>query len=149
MKRVLFALLLMTAAAFGQQTNPQNAKGPQAKVLSRAEFDALIAKPSDVLLIDVRRPDEISTNGGFPVYLNIQIGDLGKELAWIPKDRTIITVSNHAARGSVAADLLTKNGFKVAGTIGTETYEQAGGTLTRIVPPPPQAAVTNAGAGKK
>jgi rhodanese-related sulfurtransferase len=148
MRRFLLAMLLMTAVAFGQQSNQQNANRPQAKVLSRAEFDALIAKPSEVLLIDVRRPDEISTNGGFPVYLNIQIGDLAKELAWIPKDRSIITVSNHAARGSVAADLLTKNGFKVAGTIGTETYEQAGGTLTRIVPPSPQAASKNASANK-
>jgi rhodanese-related sulfurtransferase len=148
MKRLLFAVLLMTAVAFGQQGNPQNGNKPQAKVLSRAEFDALIANPSGVLLIDVRRPDEISSNGGFPVYLNIQIGDLAKELAWIPKDRALITVSNHAARGSVAADLLAKNGFNVAGTIGTETYEQAGGTLTRIVPPPAQAARKNAAANK-
>jgi rhodanese-related sulfurtransferase len=73
------------------------------------------------------------------VYLSIQNADLAKSTAWIPKDRTIVTVSNHAARGSGAADLLTKAGFKVAGTIGAQTYEQAGGKLTKIVPPAPRA----------
>jgi hypothetical protein len=50
-------------------------------------------------------------------------------------------VSNHAARGGIAAELLAKNGFKVAGTIGAETYEQDGGKLTRIVPLPPQPPI--------
>jgi rhodanese-related sulfurtransferase len=90
----------------------------------------------------VRRPDELTANGGFPVYLSIQAKDLDKSLEWIPKDRAIITVSNHAARGGIAADLLTKNGFKVAGTIGAQTYEQEGGKLTKIVPPPPSATAT-------
>jgi rhodanese-related sulfurtransferase len=107
-------------------------------VLTRAEFDALIANPDQILIIDVRRPDEVTANGGFHVYLSIQAKDLENSVAWIPKGRTIITVSNHAARGGVAADLLTKNGFKVAGTIGAQTYEQDGGKLTKIVPPPPQ-----------
>ena len=75
--------------------------------------------------------------GGFPVYLSIQIGDLEKSLAFIPKDRTIIALSNHAARGGRAADILAKAGFKVAGAAGAEDYEAQGGTLTKIVPPPP------------
>ena len=40
----------------------------------------------------------------------------------------------------IAADLLTKNGFHVAGTIGAQTHEQDGGKLTKIVPPPPSTA---------
>jgi rhodanese-related sulfurtransferase len=80
----------------------------------------------------------VTANGDFPVYSSIQAKDLEKNLAWIPKDRTIIMISNHAARGGVAADLLTKNGFKVARTIGAQTYEQEGGKLTKIARPPPQ-----------
>jgi len=91
-------------------------------------------------VIDVRRPDEITSNGGFPVYLSIQQGDLEKSLAWIPKDRTIITVSNHAGRGGAAADILTKNGFNVAGTIGAQVYEKSGGKLTKIEPLAPRPA---------
>jgi rhodanese-related sulfurtransferase len=131
--------LLTTAVAFGQQGgNPSQA--PKAKVLTRAEFDNLLAKPDQLLIIDVRRPDEVKDVGGFPVYLSIQIDQLEKSLAWIPRDRTIVAVSNHAARGGRAADILAKNGFKVAGAIGAQTYEQEGGALTKIVAPPPRPA---------
>lgn len=142
MKRLMFLMLLTTTVVFAQQ-GAALGKVPrsQVKVLTRAEFDALIAKPDQILIIDVRRPDEVAANGGFPVYLSIQAADLEKSLAWIPKDRAIITVSNHAARGGIAADLLTKNGFKVAGTIGAQIYEQNGGKLTKLVSPPPQPPI--------
>jgi rhodanese-related sulfurtransferase len=142
MKKLIFMMLLATSVAFGQQ----NAREPksQAKVLTRAEFDDLFAKPDQILIVDVRRPDEIKDVGGFPVYLNVQIGDLAKSLDWIPKNRTIITVSNHAARGGRAADLLAKNGFKVAGTIGVQTYEKDGGALAKIIVAPPPASTTTA-----
>jgi rhodanese-related sulfurtransferase len=140
MKKLAVTLLLAAAVMLGQQAGGQK-KGPasQAHVLTNAEFEALLAHPEELLIIDVRRPDEITTNGGFPVYLSIQARDLAQSVAWIPKDRTIVTVSNHAARGGGAADTLTKAGFKVAGTIGAQTYEQAGGKLTKITPPPPNA----------
>jgi rhodanese-related sulfurtransferase len=141
MKKIILMMLLATTVAFAQQGGaPGKSPKSQAKVLTRAEFDALIANPDQILIIDVRRPDELTANGGFPVYLSIQAKDLEKSLAWIPKDRTIVTVSNHAARGGVAADLLSKNGFKVAGTIGAQTYEQEGGKLTKIALPPPANA---------
>jgi rhodanese-related sulfurtransferase len=95
----------------------------------------LLAKPDKVVLIDVRRPDEVAANGGFPVYLSIQLSELEKNLAWIPKDRTIVTVSNHAGRGGRAADLLASKGFKVAGTVGAQTYEQQGGKIAHIAAP--------------
>jgi uncharacterized protein GlcG (DUF336 family)/rhodanese-related sulfurtransferase len=89
----------------------------------------------------VRRPDELTTIGGFPVYLSIQIAELEKSVAWIPKDRRVVTVSNHAGRAVRAADLLSAKGFKVAGAIGAQNYEQDGGKLTRIAAPaPPPAA---------
>lgn len=146
MRKLIIVMLFATAVSFGQQAgNAPNARKSQAKVLTVAEFDALVAKPDQLLIIDVRRPDEVTSNGGFPVYLSIQIGELEKSLAWIPRDRTIITVSNHAARGGAAADILVKHGFKVAGTIGAQTYEQEGGKLTKIVPPAPRTNAPNAG----
>jgi rhodanese-related sulfurtransferase len=141
MKTLILTLILATTVALGQQTNnTKKAPASQAKVLTRAEFDALLAQPDQLVVIDVRRPDEVKDNGGFPVYLSIQLADLEKSLAWIPKDRTVVTVSNHAARGGRAADLLTKNGFKVAGTIGAQNYEEQGGKLTRIEAPKQAAA---------
>src|ERR1700677_3027028 len=146
MKKLLLMTLLVATAALGQQTgNAPRGDAPkagppksQAKVLSNAEFDALLAKPDQILIIDVRRPDEVSSNGGFPVYFSIQINDLEKSLTWIPRDRTIIALSNHAARGGRAADILAKAGFKVAGAAGAENYEGEGGKLTKNPPPPPK-----------
>jgi rhodanese-related sulfurtransferase len=143
MKNVILTILLAAMVALGQQAdNAQKGRPSQAKVLTRAEFDDLLAKPDQLVIIDVRRPDEVKDNGGFPVYLSIQLADLEKSLAWIPKDRTVVTVSNHAARGGRAADILAKNGFKVAGTIGAQNYEEQGGKLTRIEAPK-QAASAN------
>lgn len=130
MQKLILTTLLIAGAVFAQQV-PKS----KAHVLTRAEFDALLEHPEKVLLIDVRRPDEVSSNGGFPVYLSIQAGDLAKHLDEIPKDRVLVTVSNHAARGGRAADLLAEHGFNVAGTIGAETYASEGGQLTKIPVP--------------
>lgn len=149
----IYALLLATALVPGAvnvfaQEAP--AAGPRpaspAHELSRAEFEALLANPAQLLIIDVRRPDELTKIGGFPVYLSVQIGELEKRLDWIPKDRTIVTVSNHAARSGRAADLLAQKGFKVVGTVGVQTYEEQGGVLTKVVPPAPKPAAAAANA---
>jgi rhodanese-related sulfurtransferase len=139
MKKPVLMLLMAAALVFGQAGNAKQGKkqASQAKVLTRAEIDELLSKPDQVLIIDVRRPDEVKDIGGFPVYLSVQINDLENRLAYIPRDRTIIALSNHANRGGRAADILTKAGFKVAGAAGAEDYEAEGGKLTKIVPPPP------------
>jgi rhodanese-related sulfurtransferase len=127
-------------AATNAAAAPTSAPASQAHVLTREELDKLLARPQNLLVIDVRRPDEVSKIGGLPVYLSIQLGDLEKSLAWIPKGRTIVTVSNHAKRAGTAADLLASKGFKVAGAVGVQTYEEAGGKLTKVAPPPPRTA---------
>jgi rhodanese-related sulfurtransferase len=133
MNKMILTVLVAAVVAFGQTGDKQ---ASHAKVLTRAELDELLAKPGRVLIVDVRRPDEISKVGGFPVYLNVQIDDLQTSLAWIPRDRPIVALSNHAHRGARAADILSRAGFKVAGAIGAEVYESEGGKLTKVVPPP-------------
>jgi rhodanese-related sulfurtransferase len=113
---------------------------PKSPKLDRAQFDALLAKPEQLLVIDLRRPDEISSIGGFPVYLSIQADQLEKSLAFIPKDRAIVTVSNHSNRSGKSADLLASKGFTIAGYVGAQYYEEEGGKLTKIIPPPPKVA---------
>jgi rhodanese-related sulfurtransferase len=138
---ILAAAMLFTPlhSAPQEANQPQGAKQKappsKAKVLTRAEIDGLLATPEKVLFIDVRRPDEVSSNGGFPVYLSIQSGELEKHLAEIPKDRPIVTVSNHAARAGRAADLLDSKGFKVIGAAGVEDYEAQGGKIIKIEVP--------------
>ena len=141
-------LALATPVAFAQQA-AVTANGDAHAVpawkykspkLSRSQVDALLAKPEQLVIIDVRRPDELTDKGGFPAYLSIQAPDLEKYTAYIPRDRTVVTVSNHAARAGVAADLLAAKGFKVAGAIGSENYQEEGGTISRVVPPAPKLA---------
>lgn len=136
------APLAYSAAPAGGGAEAQ-APASKAHVLSRAELDKLLAQPGKVLVIDVRRPDEVSDVGGVPVYLSIQVGELEKRLDWIPKDRLIVTLSNHAGRAGKAADILAAHGFKVAGAAGAQTYEQQGGTLAKVVKP----ATTTAASG--
>lgn len=135
---VATAALAQDAANSAAEVNPAHqARATKAKQLTNDEFDAYLAHPEQVLLLDVRRPDEVSTIGGFPVYLSIQLKDLKSHLAEIPRDREIITVSNHAGRASVAADLLADNGFKVLGAVGADTYQKNGGKLAVKIPIPP------------
>ena len=147
------ALTLTTGSVLAQQAAAPavatTAPASTAHVLSRTELDALLATPEKVLILDVRRPDEIGSIGGFPVYLSIQAADLEKRLAYIPKDRQIVTVSNHAARAGKAADLLAGKGLRVAGAVGAQTYEEEGGTLTRVVKPEPKAEATAMNAAVK
>jgi rhodanese-related sulfurtransferase len=137
--RLAAALIALTSPLlFAQQASAPKPAAPSAHLLSVSELDALLAKPERVLLIDVRRPDEVTAIGGFPVYLSVQASELERSLAWIPKDRTIVTVSNHAGRAGKAADLLSSKGFRVAGAVGAETYEKAGGHIAHIKVPAPK-----------
>lgn len=129
---------LATTSVFAADAPPAAQPKSQAHELTRAEFEKLLADPKHLLILDVRRPDELTKIGGFPVYLSVQIKDLENRLDWIPKDRTIVTVSNHAARSGRAADLLKSKGYKVAGTVGAQTFEEQGGTLTKFEVPPPR-----------
>lgn len=132
-----FAWAVESAAPVQAPTAEYKYKSPQLK---RADLDALLAKPENLLVIDVRRPDELTAIGGLPVYLAIQAKDLENSLAYIPKDRVIVTVSNHAGRAGAAADLLVSRGFHVAGAVGVQNYEAEGGVLTKIAPPAPKGA---------
>jgi rhodanese-related sulfurtransferase len=122
------------AARPAYQPPPWIYKTPQLK---RAQIDALLAKPGEVIVLDVRRPDELISRGSFPAFLSIQLKELEGNLGYIPKDRAIITVSNRAHRAGAAGDLLSEKGFRVAGAAGTLDYEDEGGTIARITPPAP------------
>jgi rhodanese-related sulfurtransferase len=143
------ALLLAGTASFAQEAAAPAAAKPAAapqpwtyktKQLARAEIDKLLLQPGKVLVLDVRRPDELPSKGSFPVFLSIQNADLEKYLKYIPKDRQIVTVSNRAHRAGAAGDLLTLRGYKVAGAAGTLDYEEQGGVVEHIKPPAPPAA---------
>ncbi len=157
MKKVLlqtslaFAMALSASWAAAQSASPAAAPASAAQApvwkyktphLTRAEVDALLAQPDKLLVLDVRRPDELIKYGSFPVFISVQAKELEKQLAYLPKDRVIVTVSNHAQRAGAAGDLLASHGFKIAGATGSEDYEHEGGkAVAHIVAPPPAVAV--------
>lgn len=112
----------------------------KTKQLNRNQVDALLGNPKKLLVIDLRRPDELVKYGSFPVYLNLQVKDLPELLEFIPKDRIILTVSNRAHRAGAAGDILTAAGYKVAGAIGSIDYSEAGGTIIKVAAPVPVAS---------
>lgn len=139
------SFLLSPAAFAAEKVEAPKTEAPAAQAynyktpkLNRAQIDALLAKPSELLIIDFRRPDEISKIGTFPVYLNVQINDIEKVLPFIPKERSIVTVSNHAGRAGKGGDVLLEKGFKVVGAIGSQNYEEEGGKIVKIEVPPPR-----------
>ena len=145
-KTVVLALALVSSvSAWAQQAGQPQPWTYKTKQLERAELDTLLAAPEKLVVLDVRRPDEVVAKGSFPVFLNIQAKDVENRLAYIPKDRVIVTVSNHAHRAGAIGDLLTAKGFKVAGAAGSEDYEAQGGKIVRITPPAPVKQVAAAG----
>jgi rhodanese-related sulfurtransferase len=137
----LAALLGLSTLAHAQTAASAPAEWKyKTQRLKAAEVDALLAQPDKLLVLDLRRPDELIKYGSFPVFLNIQNKDLEKHLAWLPRDRAILTVSNHAQRAGRAGDILAEKGFKVAGATGSEDYENEGGkAVAHIQPPAPRA----------
>ena len=111
------------------QDSTTGAAAQEAPALSRERVDQLLAAPDTVVFIDVRRADEIAAIGGLPAFLNIQASEIDRFLAYIPRDRTIVTISNHAGRARKVAALLRDRGFTVAGVVGVEDYAAQGGTL--------------------
>src|SRR5438105_15198179 len=137
---ISLALGLATIAANAQQA-PADAWNYKTRRLDRAAVDALLARPQKLVVIDVRRPDELTVKGSFPVYLNIQAKEIDKALPYIPRDRWILTVSNHAHRAGAAGDVLASKGFKVAGAAGSEDYEAQGGKeIIKVSAPAPKTA---------
>lgn len=149
MKKFLTLITLITAfSASVTFAQADAAKKPAVKYktpeLTVAQVDQWLAKADQVLVIDIRRPDELISFGSFPVFLSVQFADLEKLIAYIPKDRSVITVSNHANRAFAAGDLLSSKGFNVVGAAGSENYEQQGGkAVTKIQKPAPKPVATN------
>jgi len=133
----ILAGLLAVTSVHAQDASLDAAWRYHTPRLKAREVDALLAQPEKLLVLDLRRPDELIKYGSFPAFLNIQSNDLPKYLAYLPKDRAILTVSNHAQRAGRAGDLLSDKGFKVVGATGSEDYEHEGGQAVAHIQPPP------------
>ena len=88
MKRFIWMIVaaaLSAVPAMGQETKD----GPTRRV-EADEIDKYILEKK-VFFLDVREPKELEELGTLEGYYNIPLGELGKRLGELPKDKLILT----------------------------------------------------------
>jgi len=78
---------------------------------AREVSERLKAKPNDVLLLDVREPDERETARIEP-SLHIPMRDVPHRLAELPTDREIIVYCHGGTRSAMIAGFLEGKGYR-------------------------------------
>lgn len=80
-------------------------------------------KKNDVLLVDVRRPDEfVGELGHIPGAKHVVLDILPEEISTLPKDKTIVFVCRSGARSARASAFAKEEGFQ-------SVYNMKGGML--------------------
>lgn len=88
---------------------------------------AALQKQPDVLLIDVREPDEYNA-GHIPGVTLIPMGEVPDRLSEIPQDKTVIVTCRSGNRSGQITDFLREQGYKNVHNMqgGIVAWEQAG-----------------------
>jgi rhodanese-related sulfurtransferase len=134
--RTLTPALLLAAAAMtapvslGAQASPTAQAAPatppapaidESRRVQPADIDKMIAK-GDVVVLDVREPNELAETGTVKGAIHIPLGQLESRLGELPKDKVILTACRAGGRASRALTLLESKGFKTAGFCGLKDY---------------------------
>ncbi len=83
----------------------------------------LSEKLDDVIVVDVRQPDEFTGElGHIPGAKLLVLDDLEENLKQLPKDKTVVFVCRSGGRSARASHLAIENGF-------THTFNMKGGML--------------------
>lgn len=96
-----------------------------------AEIDvataAALQKQPDVLLIDVREPDEYNA-GHIPGVTLIPMGEVPDRLSEIPQDKTVVVTCRSGNRSGQITDFLREQGYENVHNMqgGIVAWEQAG-----------------------
>ncbi len=78
--------------------------------ISVADLRAKRDAGEDVLLLDVREPDEIAT-ASLSGATSIPMGRIPQQLATLPTDRPIVVMCHHGGRSAHVTGFLNANGF--------------------------------------
>lgn len=90
---------------------------PRIPELKGNELEQQLKDRAPVFILDVRTPAEFR-QGHIPQAHLIPLGELGRRLGEIPKDKTIVTVCHSGARSRMAASQLQKAGYQVMNLAG-------------------------------
>ncbi|MCD9547881.1 CoA-disulfide reductase [Photobacterium carnosum] len=87
-------------------------------------FDEIDNLTENQILLDVRNPGELSTQGYIGNAINIPVDELRHRMHELPKDKEIVIYCQVGLRGNVAYRQLVNNGFKARNLIGGyRTYQ--------------------------
>lgn len=81
--------------------------------ISVAELKAKRDAGEDLVLLDVREPDEIAT-AAVSGATTIPMGQIPGQLAALPADRPIVVMCHHGGRSAQVTGFLNANGFENA-----------------------------------
>ena len=81
-------------------------------------FEEMDNLTDDQLLLDVRNPGELKSNGYLEGAINIPVDQLRQRMGELPKDKEIVIYCAVGLRGNVAYRQLVNNGFKARNLIG-------------------------------
>jgi rhodanese-related sulfurtransferase len=77
-------------------------------------LDLLLQSDPNLLLIDVREPDELTGPlGKIPQARNVPMQELEKNPEQFPRDKTLVLICRSGHRSLKAADLLAEHGYVV------------------------------------
>lgn len=91
---------------------------PRIGEIEPRELKRRIDHGDDILILDVREPDEIAI-ARFPGAFNLPMGEVPARVAELDPDRETIVVCHHGIRSAQTAGYLASNGFeRVSNLIG-------------------------------
>jgi rhodanese-related sulfurtransferase len=104
---------------FGGPSSSERAAGATFKTITPAEAKTMIENRSDLVLVDVRSPEEFQ-GGALPGSTLIPFWDLTKGRHNLPKDKPILLVCAVGGRSLVCGQMLASQGYR-------EVYNLEGG----------------------
>ena len=108
MNKIIFTLTAMVTL-FIVSCNNSNFKSPKEAFTTKEVSEML---KGDVLLIDVRNPDEIAKQSyDVKNIINIPLDSIEAKIIIIPKNKQVILVCQSGKRSKEAYDILLKKGF--------------------------------------
>lgn len=130
MKKVI-GIVVVALGLFISSCSSGNAEG--YKNISVTSADSLIKADTNVVVLDVRTPDEFSSETGHLKNAKlIPVQELEGRIAELSsyKDHTIVAYCRSGARSAKAADILSKKGYKVVNVEGGITAWHESGLPT-------------------
>ncbi|MCC7050521.1 MAG: thioredoxin fold domain-containing protein [Bacteroidia bacterium] len=131
--KVLQILILAVSVALFSCGEAQSQK--QIKNYSAAEFKKEIETNPNVIVLDVRTPEEVAAGTiGTPSVINFYDNDFAKKIALMDKSKTIAVYCKSGGRSGQAAKVLADNGFNNVINLdgGITGWERQGLPITKM-----------------